>query len=145
MEGEAIANSLPALRSGRIIFANAETARRHLSVYAERTFQKEKAAVTNALPDAYKSRWKKWCVLDAVADGKGFPCYVLSPYDVPPGPHRTSWMEWFEQVRAFVTALCEICALSVGSLSREIEGQFVQVAPVTILSATTSTIGVLLT
>jgi hypothetical protein len=107
MEGEAIASSLTAARSGRIIFANAETARRHLSVYAERTFHREKAAVTNALPDAYKSRWKKWCVLDAVDGGKGDPCYVLSPYDVPPGPHRTSWMEWFEQVRAFVSpALC---------------------------------------
>jgi hypothetical protein len=102
MERELVASTLTAGRGGRIIFSNAETARRHLSVYAERAFRNEKAAVTSALSEPYKSRWKTWCILDATIDGKGRPCYVLSPYDVPPGPHRTSWMEWFEQVRIFL-------------------------------------------
>jgi hypothetical protein len=97
----------------RIVFANVDTAKRHLAVYAARAFHAERSAVLEALPDPHKSRWGKWCVLDDDDDdatsnhvhGRRRSAtttfgYVLSPYDVPPGTHRTRWMEWFEQVRA---------------------------------------------
>jgi hypothetical protein len=81
----------------RIVFGSVETARRHLAVYAARAFQAERDSVLASLPLPYKGRWGKWFVLN---EGRQPYCYVLSPYHVPPGPHRTRWMEWFEQVRA---------------------------------------------
>jgi hypothetical protein len=76
-----------------LVFARPETAREHLAAHASAAFRAEKEHVTGSLPRSYRASWGTWMVHD------GRPCYVLSPYDVPPGPDRALWMDRFVEVR----------------------------------------------
>jgi hypothetical protein len=77
-----------------IAFASADTAREHLTRLASKRFSREKRKVLEALPPHYCGAWGTWQRYD------GRPCYVLSPYDVPPGhPGRSAWYGKFAEVR----------------------------------------------
>lgn len=76
-----------------IVFANPESATKILRTNARAALAYEKERVLASLPDAFQHQWKHWHDLD------GRKVYVLSPYDVSPGPERTMWMDAYARVR----------------------------------------------
>ena len=70
---------------------------------AEREFYLEKRNILNNVDDSIKKDFRKigfarWC-------GKWLPMIQLSPYDIPSGRTRDSWMKMYNKVRLFIVFL----------------------------------------
>jgi hypothetical protein len=82
--------------SSQYIFTDENSIVRQMQQIAKNQFALERADILLHLPTSYKQRFGSMAFL---VETWVQPVLLVSPYDVPPGPLRAMWMEWFLEVR----------------------------------------------